>query len=92
MACEPQPLQMTAPAGLSRTQFLIASHAVGLPLFPSVCGDHGGLVSNSRQHTNTVHATSSVDYMEGLHCSTYSATADAARVMPASQEQMLAVV
>jgi hypothetical protein len=46
MACEPQPLQMTAPAGLSRTQFLIASHAVGLPLFPSVCGDHGGLVSS----------------------------------------------
>lgn len=45
-ACEPQPLPLCKPAGLSRTQFLIASQAVGLPVFPGFCGDHGGVVSS----------------------------------------------
>ncbi|GBF99702.1 hypothetical protein Rsub_12414 [Raphidocelis subcapitata] len=42
--CEPPPLSLVAPSGLSRTQLLIASHAAGLPLFPGWCEEHGGVV------------------------------------------------
>jgi hypothetical protein len=43
--CEPQPLRLSAPSGLSRTQFLVATRAARLPLFPAYCEDHGGTVS-----------------------------------------------
>jgi hypothetical protein len=42
---EPQPLPLNAPSGLSRTQFLVAAHAVRVPVFPSYCEEHGGTVS-----------------------------------------------
>lgn len=44
--CEPQPLRLTAPSGLSRAQFLVATRAVRLPIFPGYCDDHGGTVSS----------------------------------------------
>eukprot|EP00882_Tetradesmus_deserticola_P032039 GHRQ01036250.1.p1 GENE.GHRQ01036250.1~~GHRQ01036250.1.p1 ORF type:complete len:192 (+),score=29.26 GHRQ01036250.1:136-711(+) len=42
--CEPQPLRLHAPSGLSRTQFLVAAHAVRVPVFPGFCDEHGGTV------------------------------------------------
>ncbi|KAI8475001.1 MAG: hypothetical protein J3K34DRAFT_456450 [Monoraphidium minutum] len=42
--CEPPPLPLVAPPGLSRTQLLVAAHAAGLPLFPGWCEEHGGTV------------------------------------------------
>ncbi|WIA21737.1 hypothetical protein OEZ85_000902 [Tetradesmus obliquus] len=42
--CEPQPLRLHAPSGLSRTQFLVAAHAVRVPVFPGFCNEHGGTV------------------------------------------------
>jgi len=43
--CEPPPLSLTAPSGLSRTQLVVAAHAAGLPLYPGYCEEHGGAVS-----------------------------------------------
>eukprot|EP00775_Hariotina_reticulata_P006226 gene6226-6463_t len=43
---EPQPLSLNAPSGLSRTQFLVAAHAVRVPVFPSYCEQHGGTVAD----------------------------------------------
>lgn len=42
--CEPPPLPLAAPSGLSRTQTLVAAHAAGVPLFPAYCEAHGGAV------------------------------------------------
>jgi hypothetical protein len=42
--CEPPPLPLCAPPGLSRTQLLVAAQAAGLPLFPGYCEAHGGAV------------------------------------------------
>eukprot|EP00878_Enallax_costatus_P031842 GHUV01034897.1.p1 GENE.GHUV01034897.1~~GHUV01034897.1.p1 ORF type:complete len:155 (+),score=19.22 GHUV01034897.1:182-646(+) len=42
--CEPQPLSLNAPSGLSRTQFLVATRAVRVPVFPGYCDEHGGTV------------------------------------------------
>lgn len=42
--CEPQPLRLTAPSGLCRTQFLVATRAVRVPVFPGYCHEHGGTV------------------------------------------------
>jgi hypothetical protein len=42
--CEPPPLPLCAPSGLSRTQLLVAAHAAGVPLFPGWCEEHGGVV------------------------------------------------
>ena len=42
--CEPPPLSLVAPSGLSRTQTLVAAHAAGLPLYPGYCEEHGGVV------------------------------------------------
>lgn len=42
--CVPPPSPMLAPSGVSRAQFMIASQAVGLPVFPSYVEDEGGLV------------------------------------------------
>jgi hypothetical protein len=53
--CEPQPLRLTAPSGLSRAQFLVATRAVRLPIFPGYCSEHGGTVCNS----NSSHVASS---------------------------------
>ena len=47
--CEPPPLSLVAPSGLSRTQLLVAAHAGGLPLFPGYCEEHGGTVSARRR-------------------------------------------
>ena len=43
LPCEPQPLSLCAPSGVSRVQFLTATKAVGVPFFPSYCLEHGGL-------------------------------------------------
>ena len=40
----PAPLPLTSPSGLSRTQFMVASHAATLPAIPAACGEDGGLV------------------------------------------------
>lgn len=48
--CEPPPLPLCTPSGLSRTQLLVASHAAGLPLFPGWCEEHGGVVSGFVYH------------------------------------------
>jgi hypothetical protein len=42
--CEPPPLPLAAPSGLSRTQLLVAAQAAGLPFFPGWCEAHGGTV------------------------------------------------
>lgn len=42
--CEPPPLPLCAPSGLSRTQLVVASQAAGLPAFPGWCEEHGGAV------------------------------------------------
>lgn len=44
VACEPPPLPLVAPSGLSRTQLLVAAHAAGVPLYPGWCGAQGGAV------------------------------------------------
>jgi len=43
-AGEPLALPLTAPSGLSRIQFLVASQALGVPFFPNYCKEQGGLV------------------------------------------------
>ena len=40
----PSPLPLKSPSGLSRVQFLIASQALGIPLFPNYCQAQGGMV------------------------------------------------
>lgn len=42
--CEPVPLGLMAPSGLSRTQQLLAAQALGILALPSYLGDRGGLV------------------------------------------------
>eukprot|EP00879_Flechtneria_rotunda_P024920 GHRR01026447.1.p1 GENE.GHRR01026447.1~~GHRR01026447.1.p1 ORF type:complete len:127 (+),score=11.14 GHRR01026447.1:166-546(+) len=51
--CEPQPLRLNAPSGLSRTQFLVAAHAVRVPVFPGFCEEHGGTVSSNLHQQRT---------------------------------------
>ncbi|KAL6780462.1 hypothetical protein ACKKBF_B13060 [Auxenochlorella protothecoides x Auxenochlorella symbiontica] len=42
--CEPVPLGLMAPSGLSRTQQLLAAQALGILALPSYLGDRGGLI------------------------------------------------
>lgn len=44
LPCEPVPLGLTTPPGISRTQQLLAAQAWGLPAMPGYCGESGGLV------------------------------------------------
>jgi hypothetical protein len=44
LPCEPPPLDLAAPSGLSRAQQLLASQALGLPAMPAYDAAGGGLV------------------------------------------------
>lgn len=42
--CEPSPLPLCTPTGLSRTQFLVMAHSLKLPAVPAYNGQQGGWV------------------------------------------------
>lgn len=42
--CEAPPLNLAAPSGINRVQFLTATRSARVPFFPGYCAEQGGLV------------------------------------------------